>query len=184
MVAIVLAARPGRAPAACRCRRCRGRLPDDPGNHALSRRQPGGDEPDGDARRWNASSGRCPASTRMESTSSSGASIVTLQFNLSTGLDVAEQEVQAAINASQALLPADPSGPAGLCQGQPRRRADPDPGDNLRHDPAYPGTVDRRHAAGAEDQPDQRRRPGRAGRRTEARRCGSVRTPRSCRAMA
>jgi multidrug efflux pump len=51
--------------------------------------------------------GEMPGLTRMESTSSSGASIITLQFNLTTGLDVAEQEVQAAINASQALLPAD-----------------------------------------------------------------------------
>jgi multidrug efflux pump len=51
--------------------------------------------------------GEMPGLTRMESTSSSGASVVTLQFNLTTGLDVAEQEVQAAINASGALLPAD-----------------------------------------------------------------------------
>jgi len=45
--------------------------------------------------------------SRMESVSSPGASLITLQFNLTTGLDVAEQEVQAAINASSALLPAD-----------------------------------------------------------------------------
>jgi multidrug efflux pump len=44
---------------------------------------------------------------RMSSISSSGSSIVTLQFNLSLGLDVAEQEVQAAINGAQALLPTD-----------------------------------------------------------------------------
>ena len=44
---------------------------------------------------------------RMSSTSSAGASIVTLQFNLDLGLDVAEQEVQAAINAGGTLLPAD-----------------------------------------------------------------------------
>ncbi len=51
--------------------------------------------------------GQMPGLTRMASTSSSGASVVTLQFGLSMSLDVAEQEVQAAINASQALLPAD-----------------------------------------------------------------------------
>jgi multidrug efflux pump len=45
--------------------------------------------------------------TRMASTSSAGASVITLQFGLNEGLDVAEQEVQAAINASSALLPAD-----------------------------------------------------------------------------
>jgi multidrug efflux pump len=44
---------------------------------------------------------------RMSSVSSAGASIVTLQFNLGESLDVAEQEVQAAINAGGNLLPAD-----------------------------------------------------------------------------
>jgi multidrug efflux pump len=45
--------------------------------------------------------------SRMSAVSSAGASTVTLQFDLEVGLDVAEQEVQAAINASSALLPAD-----------------------------------------------------------------------------
>jgi len=44
---------------------------------------------------------------RMSSTSSSGVSIVTLQFALDQTLDVAEQQVQAAINAGGSLLPAD-----------------------------------------------------------------------------
>ena len=44
---------------------------------------------------------------RMSSTSSGGASAITLQFGLTGTLDVAEQEVQAAINAAQSLLPAD-----------------------------------------------------------------------------
>ncbi|HJV96460.1 MAG TPA: efflux RND transporter permease subunit, partial [Albitalea sp.] len=44
---------------------------------------------------------------RMSSTSAAGVSIVTLQFSLGIALDVAEQEVQAAINASGSLLPAD-----------------------------------------------------------------------------
>ncbi|EJL38300.1 cation/multidrug efflux pump [Caulobacter sp. AP07] len=44
---------------------------------------------------------------RMSSVSTAGASIITLQFNLGETLDVAEQEVQAAINASNSLLPAD-----------------------------------------------------------------------------
>ena len=44
---------------------------------------------------------------RMSSISSGGASVITLQFNLDLGLDVAEQEVQAAINAAGNLLPAD-----------------------------------------------------------------------------
>lgn len=44
---------------------------------------------------------------RMSSTSAAGVSIVTLQFGLGQTLDVAEQGVQAAINASASLLPAD-----------------------------------------------------------------------------
>ena len=44
---------------------------------------------------------------QMQSQSSAGASIITLQFNLSLSLDVAEQEVQAAINAAGNLLPSD-----------------------------------------------------------------------------
>ncbi|MYM40831.1 efflux RND transporter permease subunit [Duganella qianjiadongensis] len=44
---------------------------------------------------------------RMSSTSAAGVSIVTLQFGLGQTLDVAEQEVQAAINAAASLLPTD-----------------------------------------------------------------------------
>ena len=44
---------------------------------------------------------------RMSSISSGGASVITLQFNLSLKLDIAEQEVQAAMNAAGNLLPAD-----------------------------------------------------------------------------
>jgi multidrug efflux pump len=51
--------------------------------------------------------GQMPGLTEMLSTSSGGASIITLQFDLDISLDVAEQEVQAAINSAQALLPTD-----------------------------------------------------------------------------
>ena len=44
---------------------------------------------------------------RMSSTSATGVSIITLQFALDQTLDVAEQQVQAAINAGGSLLPAD-----------------------------------------------------------------------------
>ena len=44
---------------------------------------------------------------QMTSLSSAGASVITLQFDLSVPLDVAEQEVQAAINAADNLLPSD-----------------------------------------------------------------------------
>lgn len=51
--------------------------------------------------------GRMPGLNRMSSSSSGGASIITLQFSLDLPLDVAEQDVQAAINASASLLPSD-----------------------------------------------------------------------------
>ncbi|HXZ49741.1 MAG TPA: MdtB/MuxB family multidrug efflux RND transporter permease subunit [Usitatibacter sp.] len=56
--------------------------------------------------------GQMPGLKQMSSTSSGGASVVTLQFELAIDLDTAEQEVQAAINAASNLLPADlPSPP-------------------------------------------------------------------------
>ena len=51
--------------------------------------------------------GQMPGLNQMSSTSSGGASVITLQFSLSLSLDVAEQEVQAAINAGGNLLPTD-----------------------------------------------------------------------------
>ncbi len=51
--------------------------------------------------------GQMPSLNQMSSSSSAGASVITLQFSLSINLDVAEQEVQAAINAAGNLLPAD-----------------------------------------------------------------------------
>ena len=51
--------------------------------------------------------GVMPGLVQMSSLSSAGASVITLQFDLSVPLDVAEQEVQAAINAADNLLPGD-----------------------------------------------------------------------------
>ena len=51
--------------------------------------------------------GQMPGLNQMSSTSSAGASVITLQFSLALSLDVAEQEVQAAINASGTFLPSD-----------------------------------------------------------------------------
>jgi multidrug efflux pump len=51
--------------------------------------------------------GQMPGLTQMASTSSAGASVITLTFDLSLALDVAEQEVQAAISAAQNLVPQD-----------------------------------------------------------------------------
>ncbi|MGX4642366.1 multidrug efflux RND transporter permease subunit [Massilia sp. SYSU DXS3249] len=51
--------------------------------------------------------GQMSGLSRMSSTSAAGVSVITLQFGLGQTLDVAEQEVQAAINAGGSLLPAD-----------------------------------------------------------------------------
>jgi len=49
--------------------------------------------------------GQIPGLQQMTSNSSAGASVITLQFNLALNLDIAEQNVQEAINASNSLLP-------------------------------------------------------------------------------
>jgi multidrug efflux pump len=51
--------------------------------------------------------GQMPGLEQMASTSSGGASVITLRFSLALDMDVAEQEVQAAINAANNLLPND-----------------------------------------------------------------------------
>src|SRR5215469_10394884 len=56
--------------------------------------------------------GQVPGLNQMTSTSSGGSSLIVLQFALNLNIDVAEQEVQAAINAAQTYLPANlPSPP-------------------------------------------------------------------------
>src|SRR5438874_135441 len=51
--------------------------------------------------------GQLPGLTQMTSTSSEGSSLIVLQFALDLNIDVAEQEVQAAINAANTYLPRD-----------------------------------------------------------------------------
>jgi multidrug efflux pump len=51
--------------------------------------------------------GQMPGLNQMSSTSSAGASVITLQFDLSLAIDIAEQQVQAAISAAQSLVPQD-----------------------------------------------------------------------------
>jgi multidrug efflux pump len=123
--------------------------------------------------------GQMPGLSRMSSTSAAGVSIVTLQFGLGLALDVAEQQVQAAINAGGLAAAGRPAGAAGLRQGEPGRRAGADAGHHLRHAAADRGAQHRRHAARAEDQPGQRRRPGHAVRRPAAGRAHPGRQPRA-----
>src|ERR1700676_633383 len=51
--------------------------------------------------------GQVPGLNQMTSTSSFGGSVITLQFDLNLNIDIAEQEVQAAINAAATYLPSD-----------------------------------------------------------------------------
>ncbi|MEQ1793202.1 MAG: MdtB/MuxB family multidrug efflux RND transporter permease subunit [Nitrospira sp.] len=51
--------------------------------------------------------GQMPGLNQMTSTSSGGSSVVTLQFSLDLNLDIAEQQVQAAINAASTFIPRD-----------------------------------------------------------------------------
>src|ERR1700693_4369409 len=51
--------------------------------------------------------GQMPGLNKMSSVSSAGSSVITLQFSLALSLDIAEQEVQASINAAGNLLPSD-----------------------------------------------------------------------------
>jgi multidrug efflux pump len=55
-----------------------------------------------------------PGLTEMESRSSNGTSVITLQFTLSESVDVAEEDVQAAIDAAATYLPTDLPNPPHL----------------------------------------------------------------------
>jgi multidrug efflux pump len=63
--------------------------------------------------------GQVPGLKQMTSTSSFGASIITLQFDLNLNIDVAEQSVQAAINASGTYLPRDLPNPPIYSKSNP-----------------------------------------------------------------
>src|SRR5438105_8332027 len=63
--------------------------------------------------------GQVPGLNQMTSTSSGGSSIIVLQFALNLNIDVAEQEVQAAINAAQTYLPKDLPAPPIYSKSNP-----------------------------------------------------------------
>src|ERR1017187_10161737 len=83
-----------------------GGLSDHSSHYVLSRRQPGRDGVFGDraARASVRAGARTPAN---DFDKFDGSSVITLQFNLSLSIDIAEQEVQQSINASGTYLPAD-----------------------------------------------------------------------------
>ncbi|MGH7941133.1 MAG: multidrug efflux RND transporter permease subunit [Limisphaerales bacterium] len=63
--------------------------------------------------------GEMPGLNQMTSISSDGSSLITLQFDLTLNIDIAEQEVQAAINAAQSYLPTDLPAPPIYSKSNP-----------------------------------------------------------------
>jgi len=63
--------------------------------------------------------GEMPSLNQMTSISSDGSSLITLQFDLTLNIDIAEQEVQAAINAAQSYLPTDLPAPPIYSKSNP-----------------------------------------------------------------
>ena len=112
--------------------------------------------------------GQMPGLGQMTSTSSAGSSLITLRFALDLSLDVAEQEVQAAINAATSFLPKDLPIPPVYSKVNPADAPDPDAGADLRLAAAAAGRGPGRDAAGAEDRRAVGRRPGEHRRRAAA----------------
>src|SRR5450432_1921375 len=63
--------------------------------------------------------GQMPGLSQITSTSSGGSSVIVLQFNLTLNIDVAEEEVQAAINAAQSFLPSNLPAPPVYSKNEP-----------------------------------------------------------------
>ena len=76
--------------------------------------------------------GQVAGLSQMTSTSAGGVSVIVMQFQLSLNIDVAEQEVQAAINAAQSYLPANLPDAADLQQVESGGRTGADPRSDLR----------------------------------------------------
>ena len=115
--------------------------------------------------------GQMPGLKQMSSTSSGGASVITLQFELAIDLDTAEQEVQAGDQRGRQPAAAGPALAAHLQQGEPGGRADPHARHHLEDDADDAGAEPRRHAPRAEDLAGPRRGPGDALRAASAPRC-------------
>ncbi len=112
--------------------------------------------------------GQVPGLNQMTSTSSQGSSVITLQFMLDLNIDVAEQEVQAAINAAGTYLPRDLPNPPIYSKTNPADTPILTLALTSKIAAAVEGGGLRRHAAGAEDLAVAGRRPGEHQRRPEA----------------
>ena len=106
--------------------------------------------------------------SQMTSTSAGGVSVIVLQFNLTLGIDVAEEEVQSAINGGQSFLPSDLPSPPVYNKTNPADAPVSHAGHHLRLHAAVAGRGPGGHAPGAEAFAVGRRRPGQHQRRPEA----------------
>ena len=122
--------------------------------------------------------GQMPGLNQMSSNSSGGASVITLQFGLDLKLDVAEQEVQAAINAAGNLLPADLPVPPIYSKVNPADAPIITMAVTSKTVPLPQGAEPRRHAHRAEDLPACRASASSASAAASGPRCASRRTPR------
>ena len=112
--------------------------------------------------------GQMPGLKQMTSTSSSGSSVITLQFSLDLSLDVAEQEVQAAINAAFTFLPQDLPNPPVYSKVNPADAPILTLALDLQDPAAAAGGGPGGHAVCAEDLPAPGRRAGQHQRRAAA----------------
>ena len=113
--------------------------------------------------------GQVPGLQQMTSVSSDGSSVITLQFNLSLNIDVAEQEVQQSINASGTYLPADLPTPPIYSKTNPADAPILTLALTSSGDSSFSSGRSRRHAAGSQNIAVTRRGPGQYQRRSEAR---------------
>ena len=116
--------------------------------------------------------GEVPGLNQMLSTSSEGVSVITLQFTLSLNIDVAEQEVQEAINAAQTYLPASLPTPPVYNKVNPADAPILTLALTSDSIPLVPGRGLHGHPPGGEDLPAARGRRRHDQRRPEARGAG------------
>ena len=106
--------------------------------------------------------------SQMTSTSSGATSVVVLQFNLTLNIDIAEEEVQSAINASQSFLPANLPAPPIYSKTNPADAPVLTLGITSKNLPLSRGRGSGRHSLGAQDLAAQRSGPGQHQWRSEA----------------
>ena len=104
----------------------------------------------------------------MTSTSSGGTSVIVLQFNLSLNIDIAEEEVQSAINAAQSYLPSVLPAPPVYSKTNPADAPVLTLADHVENDAAVAGGRSGGYASGAENLAIEWRGPGQHQRRSKA----------------